>query len=119
LLPASYPRRRSLFGKRKTSWIVQAHRCDPMFKTPYNQLTRARPVDTSSGLYRYREPMSGARVRSSQEGIVRWEAAVEGWFGCYAAGRLIDSAVEKIARLDLQGTSALRRVLRCSDDSPN
>jgi multidrug resistance protein MdtO len=44
-------------------------------------------------------------------------AAVEDLLGCLAAGRQVDSAAEKIATMNMQGTATLRRVLRRSDYS--
>jgi multidrug resistance protein MdtO len=44
-------------------------------------------------------------------------SAVEDLLGCLAAGRHVDSAAEKIATMNMQGTSTLRRVLRRSDYS--
>jgi multidrug resistance protein MdtO len=46
-------------------------------------------------------------------------AAVESLLGRYAAGRPVDSAAEKIAKLNMQGTSTLRGALRRSDYSPH
>jgi multidrug resistance protein MdtO len=46
-------------------------------------------------------------------------AAVEDLLGCLAAGHHVDSAAEKIATMNMQGTSTLRRVLRRSDYSPH
>jgi multidrug resistance protein MdtO len=46
-------------------------------------------------------------------------AAVESLLGCYASGRPVDSAAEKIAQLDMQGTSTVRGALRRSDYTPH
>ena len=46
-------------------------------------------------------------------------AAVEDLLGRYAASRPADSPAEKVTRLEMTGTSALRRALRYSNDSPH
>jgi multidrug resistance protein MdtO len=61
-----------------------------------------------------------ARVKAGDDvvlPIAERLAAVEDLLGCFAAGRHTGSAAEKITRLEMQGTSTLRRVLRRSDYS--
>jgi len=62
-----------------------------------------------------------ARVRPGDDVVLPVAerlAAVESLLGSYAAGRSVDSAAEKIAKLDMQGTSTVRAALRRSDYSP-